>query len=166
MNIDDRSRYLKEMGITEWSLRSAEEDSTPSMTASAGPHQAVSNLEPKVYWLFYGQPPSGDQERLFQNIIWALGLLPKEWEWRSLTDTQAPNTQLPCLAFAFGEQAAQTLSGEHESLTQLRDVVLEMVGQDIPLIASFDLAHCLNRPKDKALLWQDLLLARSVLQSL
>jgi len=34
------------------------------------------------------------------------------------------------------------------------------------LIASFDLAHCLNRPKDKALVWQDLLLARSVLQSL
>jgi DNA polymerase len=166
MHIDDRSRYLKEMGIAEWSLRSAGQDSVPSITPSAELHQAVPNLEPKVYWLFYGQAPGGDQERLFQNILLALGLLPKEWEWRSLTDTQAPNTQLPCVAFAFGEQAAQVLSGEQEPLTQLRDVVLEIAGQDIPLIASFDLAHCLNRPKDKALLWQDLLLARSVLQSL
>ena len=166
MNIEDRSRYLKEMGITEWSLRSAAQDSAPTITPSTESHQVVSNQEPKVYWLFYGQAPSGDQERLFQNIISALGLLPNEWEWRSLSDTQAPNTQLPCVAFAFGEQAAQTLSGEQEPLAHLRDVVLEIVGQDIPLIPSFDLAHCLNRPKDKALLWQDLLLARSVLQSL
>lgn len=166
MNIDDRSRYLKEMGITEWSIRSAVQDSAPSMTPSAEPHPVTPNLEPKVYWLFYGQAPGGDQERLFQNILLALGLLPKEWEWRLLTDTHAPNTHLPCVAFAFGEQAAQALSGEQEPLSQLRDVVLEIVGQDIPLIASFDLAHCLNRPKDKALLWQDLLLARSVLQSL
>ncbi len=166
MHIDDRSRYLKEMGITEWSLRSAAQDLAPSITPSGEPHQHISNQEPKVYWLFYGQAPGGDQERLFQNIILALGLLPNEWEWRSLTDTQTPNTQLPCVAFVFGEQAAQALSGEQEPLSQLRDVVLEIAGQDIPLIASFDLAHCLNRPKDKALLWQDLLLARSVLQSL
>ncbi len=166
MHIDERSRYLKEMGITEWSLRSATEVSAPSITSSAELHPVTPNLEPKVYWLFYGQAPGGDQERLFQNIILVLGLLPKEWEWRSPTDTQAPDTYLPCVAFAFGEQAAQALSGEKEPLSQLRDVVLEVAGQDIPLIASFDLAHCLNRPKDKALLWQDLLLARSVLQSL
>ena len=166
MNIDERSRYLKEMGIAEWSLRSVAQDSTPSMTLSAQPPQVISNQEPRVYWLFYGKTPGGDQERLFQNILLALGLLPNEWEWRSLSDTQAPNTQLPCVAFAFGEQAAQTLSGEQEPLAHLRDVVLELAGHDIPLIASVDLAHCLNRPKDKALLWQDLLLARSVLQSL
>jgi DNA polymerase III psi subunit len=166
MNIDDRSRYLKEMGITEWSLRSTARASPPSIIPSAETHQANPNPEPKVYWLFYGQAPSGDQERLFQNILLALGLLPGEWEWRSISDTQAPNTRLPCVAFAFGEKAAQALSGEQEPLTQLRDVVLEIAGQDIPLIASFELAHCLSRPKDKALLWQDLLLARSVLQSL
>lgn len=166
MNIDERSRYLKEMGIAEWSLRSTVQDSAPTITPSAESHPVISNQEPKVYWVFYGKTPGGDQERLFQNIILALGLLPNEWEWRSPTDTQAPNTQLPCVAFAFGEQAARALSGEEEPLTQLRDVVLELAGHDIPLIASFDLAHCLNRPKDKALLWQDLLLARSVLQSL
>ena len=37
--------------------------------------------------------------------------------------------------------------------------------EDIPVIASFDLAQAIARPTDKALLWQDLLLARSVLQN-
>ena len=166
MNTDDRSRYLKEMGITEWSLRSVADTPPPSVIPNMEPNLAISEPEPKVYWLFYGQAPKGDHERLFQNIMLALGLLPKEWEWRASNDTQAPNTHLPCVAFAFGEQAAQTLSGEVEPLRLLRDVILEIPSLDIPLIASFDLAHCLVRPKDKALVWQDLLLARSVLQSL
>jgi DNA polymerase len=51
-------------------------------------------------------------------------------------------------------------------LESLRDVVLELAGHDIPLVASFDLTHLLAKPSDKALAWQDLLLARSVLQSL
>jgi len=37
---------------------------------------------------------------------------------------------------------------------------------ELPLIASFDLADMLSRPGEKALLWQDLLLARSVLQNI
>ena len=53
-----------------------------------------------------------------------------------------------------------------EPLENLRDVVLEIIEQEIPLVASFDLAHLLSKPKDKVLAWQDLLLARSVLQSL
>jgi DNA polymerase len=119
-----------------------------------------------VYWLFYGKALSGDTELLFQNIIRALGLVQGEWEWREPSNTKAPDTPLPCIAFAFGADAAQLLSGEREPLENLRDVVLELSGQDIPLVASFDLGHLLQKPNDKALAWQDLLLARSVLQSL
>jgi DNA polymerase len=123
-------------------------------------------LAPKVYWLFYGKAPSGDTELLFQNIIRALGLVQGEWEWREPSNTKAPDTPLPCIAFAFGADAAQLISGEREPLENLRDVVLELSGQDIPLVASFDLGHLLQKPSDKALAWQDLLLARSVLQSI
>ncbi|MEY3937013.1 MAG: hypothetical protein RLZZ202_1215, partial [Pseudomonadota bacterium] len=59
MHIDERSRYLKEMGITEWSVRSTANDSAPT----AESQHAIPNQEPKVYWLFYGQAPGGDQER-------------------------------------------------------------------------------------------------------
>ena len=162
------SIYLKEMGISEWSLRDTGPSFTKEEQASAPetPAQTKTNLVPKVYWLFYGKAPSGDAEVLFKNIVRALGLLQSEWEWREPNNTKAPDTSLPCIAFAFGQQAAQSLSGEHELLENLRDVVLELGGLDTPLVASFDLAHLLQKPADKALAWQDLLLARSVLQSL
>ena len=173
MNTNYRSLYLKEMGISEWTLRGDASEpsttqapaSTPTPTASENASTQI-NIEPKVYWLFYGTRPSGEAEQLFQNMIRALSLLPSEWEWREPTDTSPPKNNLPCVAFAFGVSAAQTLSGENEPLTNLRGVVLEVIGQEIPLVASFDLAHLLSKPKDKALAWQDLLLARSVLQSL
>jgi DNA polymerase len=38
--------------------------------------------------------------------------------------------------------------------------------EEIPVIASFDLAQLIAKPKDKALLWQDLLLAKSVLHNI
>ena len=168
MSTEQASIYLKEMGISEWSLRETGPGFTKEEQASAPetPAQTKTNLVPKVYWLFYGKAPSGDTELLFQNIVRALGLVQGEWEWREPSNTKAPDTPLPCIAFAFGADAAQLLSGEREPLESLRDVVLELSGQDIPLVASFDLSHLLQKPNDKALAWQDLLLARSVLQSL
>ena len=169
MNTNYRSLYLKEMGISEWTLRGdASKPSTtqaPILITSENTLPQI-NIEPGVYWLFYGTRPSGEAEQLFKNMIRALSLLPSEWEWREPTDTSPPKNNLPCVAFAFGASAVQTLSGEKEPLENLRDVVLEIIEQEIPLVASFDLAHLLSKPKDKALAWQDLLLARSVLQSL
>ena len=175
MSNEQASIYLKEMGISQWSLRNTGPSFTPQAPTDPSesqvqdtqtPPQAKTNLTPKVYWLFYGKALSGDTELLFQNIIRALGLVQGEWEWREPSNTKAPDTPLPCIAFAFGADAAQLLSGEREPLENLRDVVLELGGLDIPLVASFDLSHLLQKPNDKALAWQDLLLARSVLQSL
>jgi len=175
MSNEQASIYLKEMGISQWSLRNTGPSFTPQAPTDTSesqfqdtqtPAQAKTNLAPKVYWLFYGTTLSGDTELLFQNIIRALGLVQGEWEWREPSNTKAPDTPLPCIAFAFGADAAQLLSGEREPLENLRDVVLELGGLDIPLVASFDLSHLLQKPNDKALAWQDLLLARSVLQSL
>ena len=175
MSNEQASIYLKEMGISQWSLRNTGPSFTPQAPTDTSesqvqdtqtPAQAKTNLAPTVYWLFYGKAVSGDTELLFQNIIRALGLVQGEWEWREPSNTKAPDTPLPCIAFAFGADAAQLLSGEREPLENLRDVVLELSGQDIPLVASFDLSHLLQKPNDKALAWQDLLLARSVLQSL
>ena len=73
------------------------------------------------------------------------------------------------IAFAFGGPAAQKLSGERDPLPELRETVLALkcdLAEEIPLIASFDLAQLLAKPKDKSLLWQDLLLAKSVLQNI
>jgi hypothetical protein len=51
----------------------------------------------------------------------------------------------------------------------LRETILALnTGNDDerPVIASYELGQALNNPKEKALLWQDLLLAKSVLQNI
>lgn len=178
-----RSAYLKEMGISEWLARDTmastalpTEPEQP-MTATT-PTPVTAQTEPQFQWWFFGKPAADDEAILFKQCLRVLGLNAHEWRWhrfdgKQLLDpiaTTAPD--YPLVAVAFGAGAAQSLSGEKESLPQLRDIVLTLTSDtseqafEVPLIASFDLAHLLARPQDKALLWNDLLLAHSVLHNL
>lgn len=172
------SVLLKEMGISQWSTRDSAEPSSPdtSLVAPQDPAtKSVAALE-KVSqgsWWFFGVQPQGDAQALFQSMIRALGLGPQEWSWKNASDDlsqlQAPDNGLPVVAFAFGGSVAQKITGERDSLPQLRETILALNNgsdEEIPVIASFDLAHLIAKPKDKALLWQDLLLAKSVLQNI
>ena len=111
MSNEQASIYLKEMGISQWSLRNTCPSFTPQAPTDTSesqvqdtqtPAQAKTNLAPKVYWLFYGKALSGDTELLFQNIIRALGLVQGEWEWREPSNTKAPDTPLPVLRLPLG----------------------------------------------------------------
>jgi len=170
------STFLKEMGITEWSPRDAispveakvqgvSEGVQPN-TPEASPAQRISN----GIWWFFGNEPQGDAKVLFQNIIRVLGLAKNEWSWKNASENlnQLSSPEVPIVAIAFGGPVAQKITGEREPLPQLRETVLALnTGneEEIPVIASFELNQVLTRPKEKALLWQDLLLARSVLQN-
>jgi DNA polymerase len=75
---------------------------------------------------------------------------------------------MPVVALAFGATVAQKITGERDPLPQLRETVFALNtgnDQEIPVIASFDLTQVIAKSRDKALLWQDLLLAKSVLQN-
>ena len=178
-----RSAYLKEMGISEWLARDTIAPSSlpiePAQQITATIPAAVSaQTGPQFQWWFFGKPAAGDEAILFNQCLRVLGLNAHEWRWhrfagKQLLDpiaTVAPD--YPLVAIAFGAMAAQSLSGEKESLLQLRDIVLTLTSDtseqafEVPLIASFELAHLLARPQDKALLWNDLLLAHSVLHNL
>jgi len=177
-----RSSYLKEMGISEWVPR----ESAPVESLSAEP-LPISSLpvaleaDPSIFWHFVGQTPQGDSAMLFENIIRSLRLKKNQWAWATLAelknnpiDTQAnPQSSLLSVVLAFGQQAAQTLSGEKDGIGQLRETVLAVnplflknAEDEIPLIASFDLEHYLAKPHEKSGLWQDLLMARSVLSTI
>ena len=178
-----RSAYLKEMGVSEWLARdtitptsqSAESNMQPLATLS---NAVTSQTEPQFQWWFFGKTTEGDEAILFNQCLRVLGLSANEWRWFRLDGKQLldPITTTvptyPLVAVAFGAMAAQSLSGEKEPLLQLRDIVLTLTSEankhafEVPLIASFELAHLLARPKDKALLWNDLLLAHSVLHNL
>jgi len=171
------SSFLKEMGISQWSTRDDEPSSAKSPSlASVDPAKISVEAAEKVsqgHWWFFGVQPQGDAQALFQNMIRALGLGSQEWSWKNASDDlsqlQMPEDGLPVVALAFGGAVAQKITGERDSLPQLRETILALNNgsdEEIPVIASFDLAQLIAKPKEKALLWQDLLLAKSVLQNI
>ncbi len=180
------SAFLKEMGITEWTSRDAVPAQAQAMVSAevliqqTDPINAAASVTAEVserissgIWWFFGNKPQGDAEVLFQNIIRVLGLTPQEWSWKNPADKFSsellPQDGAPIVVLAFGGPAAQKLSGERDVLPELRETVLAINAdgaEDLPLIATFELNQLIARPKDKALLWQDLLLAKSVLQSI
>ena len=106
-------------------------------------------------------------------MIRVLGLSPQEWSWKSpsenLSQLTPPNNGVPIVAIAFGGSVAQQITGERDALPQLRETILALHSgneEEIPVIATFDFAQILAKPQDKALFWQDLLLAKSVLQNI
>ena len=164
---NSNSALLKEMGISEWVARDSAqasqiEESTP----------VSSQAKPRGIWWFFGIKPKGDVEILFQNLIRVLGLDSKEWFWcepANKAKLARPDEALPVISIAFGGQAVQAMTGERDTLDELRETILELSIEgleEIPLIPSFTLEHYISKPQDKRLLWQDLLLAKSVLQSL
>jgi hypothetical protein len=170
------STFLKEMGITEWTFRDAvqaisEIPVAAGVSAPAISPENSSGQRPSYgVWWFFGNEPQGDAKLLFQNMIRILGLAKNEWSWKSSSDnlSQLSSPETPVVAVAFGGPVAQKITGERDPLPQLRETVLALnTGNDeeIPVIASFELNQVLAKPWDKALLWQDLLLAKSVLQN-
>jgi DNA polymerase len=177
MNMSTNSTFLKEMGITEWTSRDrVEEDSETIASVDASASTIVVEVAERIssgIWWFFGNKPQGDAEILFQNIIRVLGLSPQEWSWKNpmeqFNPEQLPQDGTPIVALAFGGSAAQKLSGERDALSDLRETVLEINAdgaEDLPLIATFELNQLISRPKDKALFWQDVQLAKSVLQNI
>lgn len=173
------SEFLKEMGITEWVSRDQPVQtsvSAPANISSAQESSEALGAAEKISqgnWIFFGSKPAGDAQILFQNIVRALGLASHEWSWKNSTDSLkqivVPDNGLPVVAFAFGGPVAQKITGERDGLPELRETILALnTGNDdeIPVIASYDLGQAMANPKDKAMLWQDLLLARSVLQNI
>jgi len=179
MNTATNTIFLREMGITEWASRDAvlSPASTEVTLSTANVQEGQLDSTPEKIscgsWWFFGNKPQGDAELLFHNMIRVLGLSPGEWSWKNPSDNlnalELPQNGLPTIAFVFGGPAAQKLSGERDALPELRETVLALkceLKEEIPLVASFDLTQLLARPKDKSLLWQDLLLAKSVLQNI
>jgi DNA polymerase len=178
MNMTSNSTFLKEMGITEWTSRDLALEPSQAFAAvvSSDETPEIAQSKDRIscgIWWFFGNKPQGEAEILFQNIIRVLGLTPKEWSWKNplekLNPELLPQDGSPIVALAFGSSAAQKLTGERDGLEGLRQTILAMNAdgaEDLPLIATFELNQLTASPKNKALFWQDLLLAKSVLQNI
>jgi len=179
-NSSMRSSFLKEMGITEWVDRLSpvtplHTSESPQGNPPASPEPTANTQEQPTEisgrWIFIGTKPQGDALTLFQNIVRALGLPNGAWVWqdqKANIDALIESSTVSLVAIAIGAASAQRLTGEHAPLTELRGAIHSLMhGEaEVPLIATLELAQVLARPQEKVLLWEDLLLARSVLQSL
>lgn len=173
--MSNHSSFLKEMGITEWVSRDAIQ-AQPEVSVAASSQAAPQETQalPRVsngMWWFFGNEPHGEAKILFQNLIRVLGLAKNEWSWKTPAENlgQMTTPDIPVVVVAFGGPVAQKITGERDPLPQLRETVLALNtgnDEDIPVIASFELNQVLTKPKEKAMLWQDLLMARSVLQNI
>lgn len=101
----------------------------------------------------------GLQDTLFKNILHALSIEKhSKMQLTNVADAQAS------MVVAMGESVAQALLNTQQPLETLRGK-LHAIGHT-QLLATYDLAHLLNNPLEKAKVWQDLCLARSYLQGL
>ncbi len=173
--MSNHSSFLKEMGITEWISRDeiqTQPEAPVAASSQAAPQETqTSPRASNGMWWFFGNEPQGDAKILFQNLIRVLGLAKNEWSWKTPAENLGQLTipDSPVVAVAFGGPVVQKITGERDPLPQLRETVLALnTGNDeeIPVIASFELNQVLTKPKEKAMLWQDLLMARSVLQNI
>jgi hypothetical protein len=99
------------------------------------------------------------QGLLFKNILHALSIEKhSKMQVTNLADIQVS------IVVAMGESVAQALLNTQQPLENLRSK-LHPIG-NAQLVVTYDLAHMLNKPLDKAKVWQDLCLASRYLQGL
>jgi DNA polymerase len=68
------------------------------------------------------------------------------------------------VVFAMGADLGKKLLQLQEPFNELRGAVhsLEVNGEELPVVLSYHPEYLLKKPAEKALAWQDLLLARSL----
>ena len=150
--------YLAEMGISTW----VSKDAAPPVSAASEEPVLVDSAS-QSSWTFVVAPMVGDARILFEKILAALMLTPDNVQL--LTPQQAKSQAIMGqVVVAMGQHLGQDLLGESDSFEELRGAVhaLEVAGDEVPVVLTYDPEHLLKRPADKAKVWQDLLLAKSL----
>jgi len=106
---------------------------------------------------------SAEELQLFQNICKALRIKTKPAETSSDILASINEVQAKLLV-VMGEAVAQMILESAEPIAYLRDRLHQLNG--FTLIATYDLAHLLQNPVDKAKVWRDLCMGLQTLQDL
>lgn len=134
----------------------------------------------KAEWLFItdapsaddleaGRPFTGQVGELLDKMLIAIQLQRSKNVFLTyLSQSEYLTRQIeliqPKLIFAFGEDAAQTLTQSKAPLDDLRGQVHDFHG--VALVVSYSPMHLIKYPQDKAKAWADLCLARETIKQL
>ena len=149
---------LNEMGIPVWALRSEEsqQDIEPSIEISSFGCECLILVESH----------SNDQQvqRLLQALLFSIGLTTNKYT--TISAAQLPQLQKladqPSLLLVLGERFAQSLWGA----SVVRGKPHEPLNVQLATVVSFSLDEMLISPEKKALVWQDLQLAKQILDAI
>lgn len=157
--------YLNAMGISTWVVadgESATQSSGGGDMSSATQGMSVSGAQGFV-WTFVLDQLSGDANILFDKMLASFML--KRADIQLINSSEALSGKASGqVVFAMGADLGKKLLQLQEPFNELRGAVhsLEVNGEELPVVLSFHPEHLLKKPSDKALAWQDLLLARSL----
>ena len=146
-------------------------------------------------WLFVGEAPGADEDRqgepfvgragqLLNAMLFALGLKREDVYIANVLKSRPPNNRdpqadeaaacepylmrqieliKPRLIVALGRHAAHSLLKTDKALAKLRGQRMQYHG--IPLVVTYHPAYLLRTPSDKHKAWEDLCLARSIVEA-
>ncbi len=116
-------------------------------------------------WLFVlsSNVMTNEEQQLFQNICKAMRIKTKPAE-TSTNVLMLIDSLHPKLLLVLGEEVAQIMLLSKESIETLRGSKHQPQGAT--LIVTYDLAHLLKNPADKAKAWNDICMSLQVLQDL
>ena len=136
---------------------------SPAIGENIAPILFEMTLSQDKKWAFVCKPTyridAASQGMLLSNILQALHIdKPVKSQVQNLTEIGAQ------VIVAMGETTAQALLITQDSIENLRGKLHAVA--DSTVVATYDLAHLLANPLDKANTWQDLCLASAHIQSL
>lgn len=146
---------LSEMGIPVWALR----NEGGTVSEDLAPSEQI--LDAHCFVLIEPDSHNEQLQRLLQALLFSIGLTPDQFVMinsEQLAQLQN-NAKQQKVLLVFGESLALSLWGQSVVRGQVHQII------NIPIIVSFGLNELLSSPDDKALVWQDLLLAKQLLNA-
>lgn len=159
-----REDYLRELELLPvWRLRRAppasdaspQPESAPMMEAPSGSMRGVASADGRCLFILEETADSAEEVLLLGNIFTAMRMKPQSKFAATALSQVLMQPQYP-LVIGMGERVAQSLLQSNTSLAQLRNQT--HAWKNTTLIVTYDLAHLLKNPLDKAQAWQDLCL--------
>jgi DNA polymerase len=158
----NKTLILKEMGISSWKLKSAE--SMAPVAELTIPKEKKNMASSYPVWTLVVED-SASFAPLFKNIQKMIQNFGVEVQIVQFDPAIVAKEIHGGLLIAFGERPSQFFSGEHTSVSELREILFETSNrseQEIPVIATYDLKEVYQNPVKKQQLWTDLIFARNV----
>lgn len=191
--MDRREQYLHRLGIVRWRLRDQPVQATVAIAPSVSPQVPVADIvqppAPVVLgtgkrdadWMLVGECREGESlfagraGELLEAMLRAIGLARDEVYAAAFTDgygeaadsmplgEQIERVQ-PALLLCFGPVAALHLLDSDNEFAALRGLVHRHPGTGTPVVVTHHPAELLERPQDKREAWEDLKLARRLVE--